>query len=512
MDLTSSDADITCPICMESWTVGTEHCPCCLKCGHLYGRSCIEQWIKEKGKGAKCPSCNEPIKKSDIRNIWCRAIKALDGTETMELQRLLADKSKQLKEAQATNFHSKLRLDLLHEDIINLKKVIEERDNKIYKMQSIISRLAEPGRAETDEAGRISPVGIDVDVQPCELKGKFHLATRIESSDCKAFSHCPISSILLVAQPAPTRSHIFGEFGLKKFSTLDTNVREFIPLHSKTITSVMIKPIGDLVLTASQDRQIKLTSITNNTCIHSYRCQYEPAYLSWSLNRDQQFYAGFANCYIALYDMRNTSEHIYLTRQKVASTRLMSIASVFSDQCDGLLVNDIKGSQFLKVSAESDYESESIDPELDHLPSHQLPFDGLMGSVDYHKPSGLSLVTTRRSPRELNITHNLVRLNFDDGEFSCEPVKTFTGGRTDLLSQSKILKHPTLRDDVLVGAADESKRGIILWDASDSKEYQTIRTDAFVRDMIMHTPEDTNQHILYTLSEKGINIYRWDYA
>jgi len=141
-----------------------------------------------------------------------------------------------------------------------------------------------------------------------------------------------------------------------------------------------------------------------------------------------------------------------------------------------------------------------------------------MGTVDFHKPTGLSLISQRRSPHSPNATHNLVRFKQigpteENGckKIECERVKTFFSNRSaELLSQSRILRHPTLSDSVLIGSGENA--GVRLWDASDQTEYQTIKTDMFVRDMIMYTPENTNQHMLYTLSEKNINIYRWDYA
>ncbi|XP_077221270.1 uncharacterized protein LOC143854997 isoform X2 [Tasmannia lanceolata] len=41
------DSDITsCLICMEPWSSQRPHRICSLLCGHLYGRYCIESWIR----------------------------------------------------------------------------------------------------------------------------------------------------------------------------------------------------------------------------------------------------------------------------------------------------------------------------------------------------------------------------------------------------------------------------------------------------------------------------------
>lgn len=532
-----SESNSTCMICMEEWTIGSDHRLCCLKCGHLFGRSCIERWIKEKGAQAKCPTCNKGAKKSDLRDLWCKTVRANDTTEILQLQQQLDAERKLRKTDSAIIFHNNLRLEMFQKDIDSLKRQVIERDKKILQLQTILDKIYKSraqklanndvgDACEIDELEleQLAELKSDFQVEPREMKGTFHLAGAQELSNtggCRSFALCPTSAIILVAQPAPRGTHgMFGNFGLKKFSILEGGHREsFIPLHAKIITSIQLKPIGDLILTSSQDKKIRLTSITNNTCIQSYQCAFEPTCVAWSAHRDSQFYVGSGNCYVSLYDIRNTSECIYQTNRRIANTRLLSIAATNGpDSTNGLLVNDSRGCQYLSVSDESEYASEQIDRSAEHMTSHQLPFDGLMGTVDYDKHSSMALVTTRRSPLGQNSTHNLIKLKRtqqDDGgdKIECEHVRTFIGGRSgELLSQSRILRHPNLCDNVLVGACDDQARGIKLWDASDNTEYQTIKTDIFIRDMILYTPEGSNSHILYALNERGLNIYRWDYA
>ncbi|PRD29608.1 UNVERIFIED_CONTAM: E3 ubiquitin-protein ligase RFWD3 [Trichonephila clavipes] len=63
----------TCTICFEPWTNSSEHRLVSLRCGHLFGRSCITRWLK--GQSARCPQCNARARKSEIRNIYAKAVK-----------------------------------------------------------------------------------------------------------------------------------------------------------------------------------------------------------------------------------------------------------------------------------------------------------------------------------------------------------------------------------------------------------------------------------------------------
>lgn len=49
----------TCSICFEPWTTSGEHRLATLRCGHLFGFTCIDRWLK--GQGAKCPQVSFPL-------------------------------------------------------------------------------------------------------------------------------------------------------------------------------------------------------------------------------------------------------------------------------------------------------------------------------------------------------------------------------------------------------------------------------------------------------------------
>ncbi|VAI25878.1 unnamed protein product [Triticum turgidum subsp. durum] len=61
----------TCPVCMEPWTSEGEHRISCIPCGHVYGRSCLERWLTQRGNAsATCPQCGRRFKHKDIINIY----------------------------------------------------------------------------------------------------------------------------------------------------------------------------------------------------------------------------------------------------------------------------------------------------------------------------------------------------------------------------------------------------------------------------------------------------------
>ncbi|KAG0553211.1 hypothetical protein BDA96_01G575200 [Sorghum bicolor] len=91
----------TCCVCMEPWTDSGAHRICCIPCGHVYGRSCLESWLSRGGTtSAKCPQCAKRFALEHIinlyapGNLWDRRIQAPvtsgpSGSETDLLKQVL---------------------------------------------------------------------------------------------------------------------------------------------------------------------------------------------------------------------------------------------------------------------------------------------------------------------------------------------------------------------------------------------------------------------------------------
>uniref|UniRef100_A0ACD5TSN6 Uncharacterized protein n=1 Tax=Avena sativa TaxID=4498 RepID=A0ACD5TSN6_AVESA len=61
----------TCSVCMEPWTCNGDHRICCIPCGHVYGRSCLERWLlRSAHDSAKCPQCGQQFEEKLITNLY----------------------------------------------------------------------------------------------------------------------------------------------------------------------------------------------------------------------------------------------------------------------------------------------------------------------------------------------------------------------------------------------------------------------------------------------------------
>ncbi|XP_073353348.1 uncharacterized protein [Aegilops tauschii subsp. strangulata] len=67
---TPSPATI-CAACTEPWSSNGPHRMCCIPCGHVYGRSCMEKLLGRSGQNsAKCPQCGKQFEEKLIINLY----------------------------------------------------------------------------------------------------------------------------------------------------------------------------------------------------------------------------------------------------------------------------------------------------------------------------------------------------------------------------------------------------------------------------------------------------------
>lgn len=73
---------------MAAWTNVGEHRLCSLRCGHLFGLKCIEQWLESNNVTTKkCPQCNSRASSKHIRYIYANKVTCLDNTEVEKMKK-----------------------------------------------------------------------------------------------------------------------------------------------------------------------------------------------------------------------------------------------------------------------------------------------------------------------------------------------------------------------------------------------------------------------------------------
>ncbi|NXB85053.1 RFWD3 ligase, partial [Vidua chalybeata] len=489
----------TCAICFEQWTNAGDHRLSALRCGHLFGYTCIERWLK--GQAGKCPQCNKKAKRSDIVVLYARTLKALDTSEQERMRSSLEKEQMLRRQAELESAQSRLQLQVLTDECSKLRKQVQEL--KALVAQYNVSTLQQPGSSHTC---------LPSSLPSSQSQRKYHLEKVFlvsQTGNCRVMAYCDSLSCLVVSQPSPQSTFIPG-CGVKMMSLANLKSSQYIPIHSKQIRGLAFGTRADgLLLSAALDNTLKLTSLATNTVVQTYNAGRPVWSCCWCLDDTNYVYAGLVNGSIMIYDLRDTNSHVQeLVPQKsrcpmVSLSYLPRMASA-SLPYGGILAGTLEGACFWEQKAGNSYRP------------HHLPLEP-GGCIDLQTEINTRHCLATYRPGKNNPCMRCVMMELtcspltegsEDVVCSSNPVQTFSAGPTcKLLTKSAIFQSPEDDGSVFVCAGDEASNSALLWDAGSGSLLQKLPADLPVLDIC---PLEANQsHLLATLTEKMVNIYKW---
>ncbi|NXF53578.1 RFWD3 ligase, partial [Oceanites oceanicus] len=489
----------TCAICFEQWTNAGDHRLSALRCGHLFGYTCIERWLK--GQAGKCPQCNKKAKRSDIVILYARTLKALDTSEQERMKSSLEKEQMLRRQAELESAQSRLQLQVLTDECSKLRKQVQEL--KALVAQHNVSASQQPGSSRTCLPGSLPS---------SQSQRKYHLEKGFvvsQTGNCRVMAYCDLLSCLVVSQPSPQSTFIPG-CGVKMMSVANLKSSQYIPIHSKQIRGLAFGSRADgLLLSAALDSTLKLTSLATNTVVQTYNTGRPVWSCCWCLDDTNYIYAGLVNGSIMIYDLRDTNSHVQeLVPQKsrcpmVSLSYLPRMASA-SLPYGGILAGTLEGACFWEQKAGNSYRP------------HHLPLEP-GGCIDIQTEISTRHCLATYRPSKNNPCVHCVMMELtcsplteasEDVVCSSNPVQTFSAGPTcKLLTKNAIFQSPEEDGSVFVCAGDEASNSALLWDAGSGSLLQKLQADLPVLDIC---PLEVNQtHLLATLTEKMVKIYKW---
>ncbi|XP_030313915.1 LOW QUALITY PROTEIN: E3 ubiquitin-protein ligase RFWD3 [Calypte anna] len=488
----------TCAICFEQWTNAGDHRLSALRCGHLFGFTCIDRWLR--GQPGKCPQCNKKAKRSDIVILYARTLKALDTSEQERMKSSLEKEQQLRRQAELESAQSRLQLQVLTDECSKLRRQVQELRALVAQH---VSASQQPGSSRA-----CLPSSLPSSQSQC----KYHLENVFvvsQSGNCRVMAYCDSLSCLVVSQPSPQSTFIPG-CGVKMMSVANLKSSQYIPIHSKQIRGLAFGSRADgLLLSAALDNTIKLTSLATNTVVQTYNAGRPVWSCCWCLDDTNYIYAGLVNGSIMVYDLRDTSSHVQeLVPQKskcpmVSLSYLPRMASA-SLPYGGILAGSLEGACFWEQKSGISYRP------------HHLPLEpGGCIDIQTEITTRHCLATYRPSKSNpcmrcvvMELTCSPLTEASEDVVCSSNPVQTFSAGPTcKLLTKNAIFQSPEEDGSVFVCAGDEASNSALLWDAGSGSLLQKLQADLPVLDIC---PLEVNQtHLLATLTEKMVKIYKW---
>ncbi|XP_076471865.1 E3 ubiquitin-protein ligase rfwd3.L-like isoform X2 [Babylonia areolata] len=488
----------SCSICFEPFDNSGRHRLASLKCGHLFGLGCIEKWLK--GQGGKCPSCNKKAKMKDIRVIYAKAIKVMDTTERDRALQDLERERELRRRAELEAAQARLQCQQYMEERGRLKE-----EAGMLRLELSLFRSSNKGAFPQSQASRSLPSHS----QLAHLQGQFvHDKTvRIcEGGQCRVLCHCLSMAVLVISQPST--NNLFPGFGIKKLSCMDLKTSSYLTLHSKAIRGLSFHQNVDdgLLLSASMDRTIKLTSIITSTVVQTYNVRLPVWSCEWNADNQNFFYVGQQNGTVLEFDTRSTAGPVREMNTEGSKSPVVSLQYLSRDvhaafKPGGVIVGQLDRVSFFESKADNENRL------------HILPLEGNLTSLNVDARTRHLLASFRPSAKYPSVRHQLCELKsttaLGNSVISCNVVETFHGGRSQsVLGKTMLMTHPADDSRLLVVAGDEPSESTHMWDTGTSQLVQRLPCQGVPVDFSSFPHNHCS--FLATLTDKCLKVHRWN--
>ncbi|XP_070164455.1 E3 ubiquitin-protein ligase RFWD3 [Polyergus mexicanus] len=481
LDVSDIDSDQACPICMEQWTSSGEHRLCCLRCGHLFGHSCILRWLQCScnSTNRRCPQCNKKASVKHIRMLYAKKLTALDTAEYDKLKKELLHVSAEKNRIQMELSQYDIRLKVFDQQMASMKKRISELESQQSEMDVHVNQ------------NTLSP-----------STKKFHLERSIEickEGGCRVLDFNPWHKFLAVSQKST--NVLFNGYGIRKIDCEYFHLRQFIFLHTQAIRDVTFHPTQQmLLLSVGFDKCAKLMDIQNNMTVHTYQTEHQLWSCCWSGDNPHIFLTGAQNGSITQFDIRQTSGAVSVLDGHGDRSPVVSMATVPPNPDSGISRGGFIACRFHTCYA---YEiKDSI-----YLPK-QVFLEGPFVSVRYDERNYHYLISSRPNTRQPHARHVVctIEKNLSNEEvIMCNAVHTFQAGNSQHLLSRPC--HLYAENDTLVAAHIESSSNISLWSTASGKQLHSLPVSDAVLDLCSF--EASDYLFLATLSAKRLRLYNY---
>ena len=459
-----------------------------LKCGHIFGSSCIERWLP--GRGGKCPNCNAKATKKDIRVLYVKSLKPLDTSERDRVLKELEKEKEARRVLELKNAQSQVQC--------------EQKEIKIRKLQTELRLLRETMLTNRGTSG---DGALFKNFKENKYRLIMHSGLDIaKDGGCRVMAYNQWLDMVVIS--APSQVSVFPGFGVRTINMLDEKSEQYLPIHQKQIRDLSFNPAkNDLLLSVGMDKKVKLMNVCSKAQVGQFTADYPLWSCCWNLDLANQFFVGTASGDVIVYDTRNTDGPVKTFRVKgtgpVVSMCYVPYDSTKSFSAGGLLVARLSSCSFVVMKEES-------------VQDDVLLVDGPFTSVSFEESTRHVLVSCRpgqKHPHARHIVCELQSVQVSSDLAVCNQVVTantvhsFRGGTTQtVLTRSCLIAHPLLKGCILACASDESTQSIYIWDVSSGNCFQQIKLRETVIDITLVKRESA---FLALLTEKNVKLYKW---
>lgn len=446
---------MNCPICYDVWTSSGSHKIVSLKCGHLFGDSCIKKWIKSN---KRCPNCNATSALRDIRPIYVPNIVCMD---------IPNDQLEKLKK----------ELDIERRKRVNYENELKHKDDELRVLSNKYNRLLESKNTIPTITPQIP--------ENREINDSITLLTTIQTRSSRVIE-LRFGVLFIDCQ-----SENNPKYCIKKISTLDYKSTKLIPLHDGTIRDIKASPHlnDERLITVSTDKTLKVLHTRTDNVIVTYKTEVPIWSCAWNKSDNNLIYCGTVKGEVLIFDLRQTRKHL----QQFSDVEKQPIHSL-----DHIML----GTEYQRLLCAS-----TAKISLRHLSNFEgeniLPY-ALSGSCTslYCDESTNSIVASFRSTN--NTSHILFGLSLNDKSINANIENTINTAPSTTLSRSLLFPYANKQCLAVTEA-----NGMSIWDTSTGNNLCSQPLGKPPMDYAFYTSNTAS--LLGVLSPEEFNVYKLNF-
>lgn len=492
---TYNDEGDTCPICLEMWADAGEHRLCAMKCGHLFGRNCIEMWLRDH---KNCPSCKKRGLKRDLRNLYCNKVIALEESSVLDLKARLRKAEEAENELQTTVNQYLVHRGVLTAQVASLQQQLTDAQVQLNLQQfnTTASVNSSFNRNVLDLFNRL------VRLKSVQISSEV---------GCRVMDYDAWLNAIVCSMKCPNA--MFGSYGLAKLNISTFDMIGNMPLHAAPIRDVCFQSAGgsSLLLTASMDKQARIVDTRSPGPPRSYFpppdarssplwscCWGDPGAMGGSYT----VYLGEQQGDIIELDLRRLNERVSTLKVDGEMSPVVALQALPPSAGDclprgGLIACRLSSLRVFERTTDGTYKLRTLsDPP-------QGPFMSM--SFNRNGYTNRHLLLSSRPNSSYAFTRHLYGQFREDalGNLSLSPIHTFEGGLSaSLLSRTSVTSQYAC-------AYIESTRTISTWNLSTGRQLPNCHTmQQPVLDMAMFTADAVNR--VLALDERKLNVFNMD--
>ncbi|XP_018900382.2 E3 ubiquitin-protein ligase RFWD3 isoform X2 [Bemisia tabaci] len=464
-----------CSICLEVYTNSGDHRIVSIKCGHLFGKSCIERWLKVScGAIKRCPSCNTKAAVKDIRIIYAKKLTAMDTAENDRLKN-------ELEKAYSDNKRLELELTKCKMNVEMLEKRFLEQQKEMKSKFPGSSSSGNPGCIHCNRSQSTVP--------------RLVHTHRLSKGGGRVLAHNKYLSLLVASHASA--NPVFQGFGITKINSLDFNISEFVYLHPKPIRDLSFhQSEPNVLLSVSLDKTAKLVDVSCNSVVHTYQAESPVWSCCWDLQNPNVCFIGTQSGSILQFDRRRTDKvMLELAGDRTPIVGLSSVPAVPGRTLSrgGIIACRLSSIWALERGVNEGFIN------------HRLPLEGTFISLNFDKELDLILASARPNQQCSTARHMVYQLTPSDNPARCQHLHTFHGGSTvGNISRSRLFN---ANKETFVCAFNESSKAVEAFQLSSfSKKFSLpSKENESVSDLL---PFYVNQSLyLSTVSDNYLSVY-----